>query len=103
MAFTAIVFDADPRRPWFAARSARSVRRAGAIHVITVNTGETAPPRGDGPVVLLRAGAWLRHTGPLTLPPPNGAGQYPHAIGLPLTGPDLEAWHGLQRQYGGDF
>jgi glycosyltransferase involved in cell wall biosynthesis len=63
-----------------------------------------------GPVWLVRAGAWLAHPDPITLPPPSATGRPLCALGLvrPEPGQAVRAgvqqqWAALQAETGGDF
>lgn len=84
----AIVFQKDPRRPWLAARSARSLRAAG------FEVGESV----DGPCLLLRAGQVLRNPASFR-PPPIVRDTILMAVGLPETG----EWSDFQQTHGGDY
>ncbi|MFD0892406.1 glycosyltransferase family 4 protein [Luteolibacter ambystomatis] len=86
------IFDGDPRRPWLAARTIRSLRAAG-IHEI-----HTAPPE-EGPVLIVRAGTWLTHP-EWFMPLPENA---PVAFGLPPFDAKDHPWHDLQAAHGGDI
>lgn len=82
----AMIFGGDPRRPWLAERSRRSLLAAG----IDANAG------GDGPCLLLKAGHVLRN--PAGFRPPPGGGDI-IGIGLPTTG----AWRDFQAIHGGRY
>ena len=98
-----IVFAVDPRRPWLAARSARSLRRAGVRDVGTLAVDGRVPP-GDGrPLLLLRAGAWLRSPEAFAPPPISATGRLVVAVGLPAAGPVTDRWRALRERTGGDF
>jgi glycosyltransferase involved in cell wall biosynthesis len=99
---TGIVFAAEPRRPWLAGRSTRSLKRAGLSRVIRVDAG-TAMPAVDGPVLLLRAGAWLNHIHPLTPPPRSATGKPLVALGSVLSGKVVESWRATFARCGGDL
>ncbi|BCU75780.1 glycosyltransferase family 4 protein [Luteolibacter sp. LG18] len=86
------MFDADPRRPWLAARTTRSLHAAGVREIHT-----TAPE--EGPVLLIRAGTWLRHP-EWFQPPPDNA---PVLFGLPPFNAKDHPWHDLQARHGGNI
>ena len=82
----AIVFGKDPRRPWLASRSERSLRLAG-FEIIEAPLG---------PCLLLKAGSVL--SAPDTYrPPPDVGGLI--AVGLPQDG-EWAAYHAI---HGGDY
>jgi glycosyltransferase involved in cell wall biosynthesis len=89
----ALVIDADPQRPWLAARSGRSLQAAGWQVV-----DESRFASAAGPGLLLKAGAVLR-TPTAFRPPPAPPGRTLVASGLPTTGEWL-AFHAL---HGGDY
>lgn len=91
MAAQAVVFQADARRPWLAARSVRSLRAAGFVTV-----SFEMPDASDGPCFLLKAGRILR-TPESFRPPPTGHRLM--AVGLPSQGEWLD-FHAL---HGGDY
>ena len=95
-----IVFGADSRRPWLAARSVRSLRHAGLANVKVFLFGD-ALEFSEGPALLLRAGAWLRETAPLKTPPPSAGGRSVLALGIPHSGKDAAAWQNARQQCGG--
>jgi glycosyltransferase involved in cell wall biosynthesis len=99
---TGIVFAADPRRPWLAERSTRSLKRAGVATVIRLHVGE-APPQLDGPALVLRAGAWLHQVGPISPPPQSASGKPLVALGSVLTGDDAQRWRAVFTRTGGDL
>jgi glycosyltransferase involved in cell wall biosynthesis len=78
----------DPRRPWLAARTRRSLEAAGL-------TIATTP---DGPCLLLRAGQVLRAPDAFR-PPPMLEGRPLVAIGLPAAGD----WCDFHAKHGGDY
>ncbi len=84
----AVVFHKDPRRPWLAERSARSLRAAG------FELGEA----GDGQCLLLKAGHVLRNPEAFR-PPPVMANGSLVAIGLPAAG----EWSEFHASHGGDY
>jgi glycosyltransferase involved in cell wall biosynthesis len=84
----AIVFQKDPRRPWLAARSARSLRTAG------FEVGDAV----DGPCLLLKAGQVLRNPSSFRPPPMVRDGNLV-AVGLPETGD----WSDFHKTHGGDY
>ncbi|MDB5294693.1 MAG: hypothetical protein JWO31_676 [Phycisphaerales bacterium] len=98
-----IVFAADPTRPWMAARSGRSLTRAGVTDVHVIPAGDPLPSAAGRPVVLLRAGAWLRATGPVDPPPASATGRAVVGIGVPASGATAAAWHAAWQRCGGDF
>ncbi|WP_265596320.1 glycosyltransferase family 4 protein [Verrucomicrobium sp. BvORR106] len=100
----ALVFDADPRLPHLAARSARSLRAAG-FEKITIRHAGSSPPglTTPGAVLLLRAGAWLRHPAHFQTPPFHPASHPVMAVGhVAGTGP-AEPWSRFFETHGGDF
>ena len=78
----------DPRRPWLAARTRRSLEAAG--FTITTNP--------DGPCLLLRAGLVFRAPESFR-PPPLLEGRPLVAIGLPASGD----WCDFHARHGGDY
>lgn len=90
----ALVIDADPRRPWLARRTLRSLSAAGIVGVVV----DAARPV-EAPCLLMRAGAVLRDPARFR-PPPLVAGLV--AVGLPPDGHG-GPWDELQRRHGGDF
>jgi glycosyltransferase involved in cell wall biosynthesis len=84
------ILDPDPRRPWLAARTRRSLTAAG----LTLD-----PPSDPGsPWLLIRAGEVLR--APESFRPPPLLETRPLiAIGLPTTG----LWSDFQAKHGGDY
>ena len=84
------LLNSDPRRPWLAARTRRSLEAAGL-------TIRTSPVPGE-PCLLIRAGHVLR--APETFrPPPLLEGRPLVAIGLPASG----EWHDFHAKHGGDY
>lgn len=91
----ALVFHADPRRPWLAARSVRSLLAAGLTDIsVGVN------PVGDGPVLLLRAGLVLEAPAAFWLPPGEGS---LIAVGLPARWDVENPWSRFHSLHGGDY
>ncbi|WP_052572965.1 glycosyltransferase family 4 protein [Haloferula sp. BvORR071] len=92
---SAAILGADPRKPWLAARSRRSLEAAGfAIH-----EGELP----DSPCLLLRAGEALGSPDLLRLPP-LAPGKDLVAIGLPASRPERHAeWLELHARHGGCY
>lgn len=82
------VFQCDPRRPWLAQRSARSLRAAGF---------ELGEPQ-EGPCLLLKAGYVLHKPHSFTPPPTWSSGSL-IAVGLPVDG----TWLDFHRAHGGDY
>lgn len=95
------MFGADPRRPWLAARSIRSLRAAGFTAIRADDETDELPA---GPALLLRAGQVLRAPKAFR-PPPAGGGVPLIAIGLPATADDggPHPWHALHARHGGDY
>ena len=89
----ALVFGADLRRPWLAARSTRGLRAAGWQVV-----GEPEFAATPGPGLLLKAGEVLRRPA-APRPPPVPDGRELVAIGLPCVG----EWLAFQEAHGGDY
>lgn len=87
------IFDADPRRPWLAERTRRSLRAAGIDDVCT------DLPEEERPVLIIRAGTWLAHP-EWFIPLPENA---PIAFGLPPYDAKDHPWHDLQAAHGGDI
>jgi glycosyltransferase involved in cell wall biosynthesis len=87
----AVIFQTDPRRPWLASRSERSLRAAGFKVVSTDGLA-------DGPCVLLMAGRVLRDPAAFQ-PPPEPRGRELVAVGLPAEG----EWAEFHKQHGGDY
>ncbi|WP_304944979.1 glycosyltransferase family 4 protein [Verrucomicrobium sp. BvORR034] len=100
----ALVFDADPRFPHLAARSVRSLRAAGFDKITILAVGSASQGlAGSGSVLLLRAGAWLRHPAHFQAPPFHPASHPVMAVGhVAGTGP-AEAWSRFFETHGGDF
>ena len=100
----AIIFDAPPGALHLAARSQRSLLAAG-VGKITVCTGNLDAMRlpARGAVLLLKAGAWLRHPQRFQEPPFHPAGHPLVAIGHVLGSPPADVWHGYFERHGGDF
>jgi glycosyltransferase involved in cell wall biosynthesis len=99
---TAIVFAADPRRPWLAERSTRSLKRAGVREIVRVDVGDPFPDR-PGPALLLRAGAWFSGIQAIPVPPPSATGKPLIAVGSVLTGDRTGAWRETFARCGGDL
>ncbi len=102
-----IVFNADAQRPWLAARSVRSLKAAGMDEVRIIHRDDEASWKAlassKAPLVLLRAGAWLRRRGPLVLPAGSSTGQGVMALGLPFSGEHAAAWRDERQRSGGHF
>ena len=96
----ALVVDADPRRPWLAARSVRSLRAAGIARV-AVHQPWAAPPAAGGPCLLVRAGSVLRHPRAFRPPPPAAGGGDLVAVGLPDWREAGDPWNRFQARHGG--
>lgn len=87
----AIVPGGDPRRPWLAARSTRSLAAAG----FTLSSSEES---STAPCLILQAGQVLR--APYSFrPPPSLPGKNLIAIGLPPRG----EWAAFHARHGGDY
>ena len=86
----AVILRDDPRQPWLAARSRRSVEAAG----FSVTDG----PAPSGPCLILGAGQVLRSPD-LFRPPPVAEGRPFIAIGLPSSG----EWSDFHKRHGGDY
>jgi glycosyltransferase involved in cell wall biosynthesis len=99
----ALIFAADPRRPWLLERTWRSLRAAGFEHVAELGSAESLPARVDGPTLLIRAGAWLRHPLKFAPPPASGTGKPLVAFGFPAAGHHREEWGQFFQKHGGDF
>lgn len=84
----AVILDADPRRPWLAKRTARSLQAAGFT---VVDALESAG-------LLIRAGCVLRSPLAWREPPMPRAGNLV-AVGLPASG----EWLDFHRSHGGDY
>lgn len=84
----AVILDADPRRPWLAKRTARSLQAAGFT---VVGALESAG-------LVIRAGCVLRSPLALREPPSTRAGHLV-AVGLPVSG----EWLDFHRSHGGDY
>lgn len=91
----ALIFQADPRRPWLAARSIRSLKAAGFE---TIRVGEE--PDTESPVLLLRAGLVL--TAPTAFRAPPGLGSRV-GIGLPARWDAENTWSQFHSLHGGDY
>lgn len=91
----ALIFHADPRRPWLAARSVRSLKAAGIID-ITVREDSI----GEGPLLLLRAGLVLQAPAAFRIPPGVGSRV---AVGLPARFDGENPWSGFHSLHGGDY
>lgn len=99
---TGIVFAADPRRPWLAERSTRSIKRAGVTEIVRVLAGDPFPDVA-GAALLLRAGAWLNGIHPIAVPPSSATGKPLIAIGSALAGNHAERWRATFSRCGGDL
>lgn len=100
----ALVFDADPHSPHLAARSARSLRAAGFDQITILAAGALFPGiSGTGPLLLLRAGAWLRHPSHFQAPPFHPASHPVMAVGHVAGIGPAEAWARFFETHGGDF
>ncbi len=82
------LLDPDPRRPWLAARTRRSLEAAGF----------SITPTSDTPCLLIRAGQVLRAPESFR-PPPLLEGRPLIAIGLPASGD----WCDFHAKHGGDY
>ena len=91
----ALVFHADPRRPWLAARSVRSLKAAGIGDIIVGDEFD-----GECPVLLLRAGLVLDNPTAFRAPPGNGNLV---GIGLPVRWDTDNPWSHFHALHGGDY
>lgn len=91
----ALLFHADPRRPWLAARSVRSLKAAGITDVMI---GESL--EGECPALLLRAGLVLSDPAAFRLPPGSGDRV---GIGLPVRWDEENPWSRFHALHGGDY
>src|SRR5262249_25855720 len=89
----ALVFAAAPADRYRAGRTLRALKGLG---LIPEEFDPSRPAPGDGPVWLVRAGAWPR-AATLTLPPPSATGRSLCALGHVH---DNEAWAALQADSG---
>jgi glycosyltransferase involved in cell wall biosynthesis len=109
----ALVFGEEPDDLYRAGRTLRTARDAGwTPHELTGRTlSELADAIDaiDGPVWLIRAGAWRRVRGEVALPPPSATGLALCAIGWPtfVGASDIDdesaAWQRLYDDHGGDL
>ena len=110
----AFVYLSYPEDAYRAGRTLRSLRAAGiAAEHIGVPAGQRirAILRGGGPVLFLRAGAWLARQGALELPLPSATGTGLCALGAlrvpresePATARVAAAWAEVFAKTGGDF
>jgi glycosyltransferase involved in cell wall biosynthesis len=99
----ALIFAADPRRPWLMERTRRSVRAAGFEDIVELDGGAGTMSHDAVATLLIRAGAWLRY--PLTFapPPPSGTGKPLVAFGFPAACHHSEEWQQFFQKHGGDF
>lgn len=93
----ALVFQADPVRPWLAARSVRSLRAAGFTEISTDGVGS-----GESPCMILRAGLIFHDPAAFRPPPANGAGGL-MAVGLSIRWNEESAWSRFQALHGGNY
>ncbi|MEO8615078.1 MAG: glycosyltransferase family 4 protein [Luteolibacter sp.] len=91
----ALVFFADARLPWLAARSVRSLKAAGFDEVRIANEID-----GDSPCLLLRAGLVLNDPSSFR-PPPEMENLI--AVGLPVRWDETSAWSRFQSEHGGHY
>ena len=91
----ALVFHADPRRPWLAARSVRNLKAAG---IDEISIGEVV--EGNGPVLLLEAGLVLDNPAAFRLPPGTGIRV---GIGLSVRWSAENPWSRFHALHGGDY
>lgn len=80
-------------------RAGRTLRALKGLGLLPEELHPSRPAVGEGPVWLLRAGAWPRR-GTLTLPPPSATGRPVCALGHAHGD---AAWAGLQSDGGGDL
>ena len=105
----ALIFDADARRPWLAARSMRSLRAAGFTDIQFFDTANndiesSVLARGcDGGMLLLRCGAWLTHPTNFKPPPASATRKPVVAFGHADGGIHKEVWQAFFHTHGGDF
>jgi glycosyltransferase involved in cell wall biosynthesis len=92
----ALVFTAVPGDRYRVGRTLRALKGLG---LIPEELDSSRLILGDGPVWLMRAGAWPRAS-TLTLPPPSATGRPLCALGLVH---DDQAWAALQADSGGDL
>ncbi|HEX5272647.1 MAG TPA: glycosyltransferase, partial [Gemmataceae bacterium] len=92
----ALVFTAAPGDRY---RAGRTLRHLKGLGLLSEELHPSRPTLGDGPVWLVRAGAWPR-AATLTLPPPTATGRSLCAVGHALGN---EAWAALQSDSGGDL
>lgn len=93
----ALVFEADPRRPWLAARSVRSLNAAGFEEVVIGDKID------DGPsCLILRAGLVLNDPYAFR-PPPSLAVGHLMAVGLSVRWDGNSDWSRFQSLHGGDY
>lgn len=94
------------------ARTLRSLRGSvAAFGSITFLPPAPSPTRPPGPLLLIRAGTWLRDDRPLRRPPETTHGRALAAIGLPSSSDERQVlqtvesvqWKELQAACGGDF
>jgi glycosyltransferase involved in cell wall biosynthesis len=99
----ALIFAADSRRPWLLERTRRSLRAAGLQDIDELD-GSANPPAGlSEAILLIRAGAWLRHPLKFAAPPPSGTGKPLVAFGFPAAGHHRDEWLEFFQRHGGDF
>jgi glycosyltransferase involved in cell wall biosynthesis len=91
----ALVFTAEPGDRYRVGRTLRSLKGLGLVP----EELDASQSLGDGPVWLMRAGAWARAMA-LTLPPASASGRSLCALGHAH---DNEAWAALQADSGGDL
>lgn len=99
----ALIFAADPRKPWLLERTRRSLRAAGFGDIHVLRGSAPAPLHGSAPTLLIRAGAWLRRPLGFAAPPASGTGKPLVAFGSPGGGAHRETWQHFFQRYGGDF
>ncbi len=93
----AIVFQADPRRPWLAGRTLRSLNAAGFDDVYV---GDEI--KHESPCLILRAGLVLHDPSAYRTPPVSGNGHL-MAAGLPVRWDEKSQWSKFQSLHGGDY
>ncbi|MEO5713219.1 MAG: glycosyltransferase family 4 protein [Luteolibacter sp.] len=91
----ALVFLADPRRPWLASRSVRSLKAAGFDQILT--GGEIDD---DSSCLILRAGIVLHDPASFRPPPATGCLM---GVGLCIRWDEESAWSRFQSLHGGHF
>lgn len=84
-------------------RTRRSLRAAGFQDILELDRSVNADACDGEAVLLIRAGAWLRHPLKYVPPPPSGTGKPLVAFGFPAAGHHREEWGQFFQKHGGDF